>query len=91
MNDVITKMVASVVPINPISFNSVANEFILVGLVEFTVFGTIETSCLTLMGELSITDSLVIIEFRNLSLDLDLFFFEFFFAILSSTKKLTYF
>ena len=86
MNDAITKIKTSTEPINPISFNSVTSEFILTELTELTeltvvgvTFVEVDTSWL----ESVVMDSLVIIEFLNLSLALNLFFLEFFFATLS--------
>ena len=83
MNDAITKIETSTEPINPISFNSVTSEFILTELTELTeltvvgvTFVEVDTSWL----ESVVMDSLVIIEFLNLSLALNLFFLEFFFA-----------
>tara|TARA_B100000941_G_scaffold69517_1_gene46919 strand:- start:568 stop:840 length:273 start_codon:yes stop_codon:yes gene_type:complete len=83
MNDAITKIKTSTEPINPISFNSVTSEFILTELTELTeltvvgvTFVEVDTSWL----ESVVMDSLVIIEFLNLSLALNLFFLEFFFA-----------
>ena len=85
MNDAITKIETSTEPINPINFNSVPSEFILTELTELTVveltvvevtFVEVDTSWLESVA----IDSFVIIEFLNLSLALNLFFFEFFFA-----------
>ena len=83
MNDAITKIKTSTEPINPISFNSVTSEFILTELTELTeltvvgvTFVEVDTSWLESVE----MDSLVIIEFLNLSLALNLFFLEFFFA-----------
>ena len=80
MNDAITKIETSTEPINPINFNSVPSEFILTELTELTVvevtFVEVDTSWLESVA----MDSLVIIEFLNLSLALNLFFLEFFFA-----------
>ena len=85
MNDAITKIKTSTEPINPISFNSVTSEFILTELTELTeltvvgvAFVEVDTSWLESVE----MDSLVIIEFLNLSLALNLFFLEFFFAII---------
>tara|TARA_B100002052_G_C15577488_1_gene460691 strand:+ start:258 stop:536 length:279 start_codon:yes stop_codon:yes gene_type:complete len=85
MNDAITKIETSTEPINPINFNSVPSEFILTELTELTVveltvvevtFVEVDTSWLESVA----IDSFVIIEFLNLSLALNLFFLEFFFA-----------
>ena len=83
MNDVITKIVTNADPIIPINFNSVTSEFILTELTELTeltvvgvTFVEVDTSWLESVA----MDSLVIIEFLNLSLALNLFFLEFFFA-----------
>ena len=80
MNDVITKIKTSTEPINPISFNSVTSEFILTELTELTVVGVTFVEVDTSWLESVVMDSLVIIEFLNLSLALNLFFLEFFFA-----------
>ena len=79
MNDVITKIKTSTEPINPISFNSVTSEFILTELTELTVVGVTFVEVDTSWLESVAMDSLVIIEFLNLSLAL-IYFFEFFFA-----------
>ena len=90
MNDAITKIKTSTEPINPISFNSVTSEFILTELTELTeltvvgvAFVEVDTSWL----ESVVMDSLVIIEFLNLSLALNLFFLEFFFATFPLLKS----
>ena len=80
MNDAITKIKTSTEPINPISFNSVTSEFILTELTELTVVGVTFVEVDTSWLESFTLDSLVIIEFLNLSLALNLFFLEFFFA-----------
>ena len=80
MNDAITKIKTSTEPINPISFNSVTSEFILTELTELTVVGVTFVEVDTSWLESVEMDSLVIIEFLNLSLALNLFFLEFFFA-----------
>ena len=80
MNDAITKIKTSTEPINPISFNSVTSEFILTELTELTVVGVTFVEVDTSWLESVAIDSFVIIEFLNLSLALNLFFFEFFFA-----------
>ena len=80
MNDAITKIKTSTEPINPISFNSVTSEFILTELTELTVVGVTFVEVDTSWLESVAMDSLVIIEFLNLSLALNLFFLEFFFA-----------
>lgn len=80
MNDAITKIKTSTEPINPISFNSVTSEFILTELTELTVVGVTFVEVDTSWLESAEMDSLVIIEFLNLSLALNLFFLEFFFA-----------
>ena len=80
MNDAITKIKTSTEPINPISFNSVTSEFILTELTELTVVGVTFVEFDTSWLESAEMDSLVIIEFLNLSLALNLFFLEFFFA-----------
>ena len=80
MNDAITKIKTSTEPINPISFNSVTSEFILTELTELTVAGVAFVEVDTSWLESVEMDSLVIIEFLNLSLALNLFFLEFFFA-----------
>ena len=80
MNDAITKIKTSTELINPISFNSVTSEFILTELTELTVVGVTFVEVDTSWLESVTLDSLVIIEFLNLSLALNLFFLEFFFA-----------
>ena len=80
MNDAITKIKTSTEPINPISFNSATSEFILTELTELTVVGVTFVEVDTSWLESIAMDSLVIIEFLNLSLALNLFFLEFFFA-----------
>tara|TARA_Y100001970_G_scaffold35316_1_gene43614 strand:+ start:2024 stop:2287 length:264 start_codon:yes stop_codon:yes gene_type:complete len=80
MNDVITKIATRTEPIDPINFNSVPNEFILVELIELTEVGVTFVEVATSLFESVAIDSLVIIEFLNLSLALNLFFLEFFFA-----------
>ena len=82
MNDAITKIETSTEPINPINFNSVTSEFILTltELTELTVVGVTFVEVDTSWLESVVMDSLVIIEFLNLSLALNLFFLEFFFA-----------
>ena len=80
MNDAITKIKTSTEPINPISFNSVTSEFIFTELTELTVVGVTFVEVDTSWLESVTLDSLVIIEFLNLSLALNLFFLEFFFA-----------
>ena len=80
MNDAITKIKTSTEPINPISFNSVTSEFILTELTELTVVGVTFVEVDTSWLESFTLDSLVIIEFLNLSLALNLFIFEFFFS-----------
>ena len=80
MNDAITKIKTSTEPINPISFNSVTSEFILTELTELTVVGVTFVEVDTSWLESVTLDSLVIIEFLNLSLAINLFFLEFFFA-----------
>ena len=79
MNDAITKIKTSTEPINPISFNSVTSEFILTELTELTVVGVTFVEVDTSWLESVVMDSLVIIEFLNLSLALNLFFLDFFF------------
>ena len=83
MNDAITKIETSTEPINPINFNSVPSEFILTELTELTEFTVVEVTFVevdTSWLESVAIDSFVIIEFLNLSLALNLFFLEFFFA-----------
>ena len=83
MNDAITKIETSTEPINPINFNSVHSEFILTELTELTEFTVVEVTFVevdTSWLESVAIDSFVIIEFLNLSLALNLFFLEFFFA-----------
>ena len=83
MNDAITKIETSTEPINPINFNSVPSEFILTELTELTELTVVEVTFVevdTSWLESVAMDSLVIIEFLNLSLALNLFFLEFFFA-----------
>ena len=83
MNDAITKIETSTEPINPINFNSVPSEFILTELTELTELTVVEVTFVevdTSWLESVAIDSFVIIEFLNLSLALNLFFLEFFFA-----------
>jgi hypothetical protein len=88
MNDAITKIETSTEPINPINFNSVPSEFILTELTELTELTVVELTVVevtfvevdTSWLESVAIDSFVIIEFLNLSLALNLFFLEFFFA-----------
>ena len=80
MNDVITKIVTNADPIIPINFNSVPKEWTLTELTLFIEVGAMTDLFASSWFELFEIDSLEIIEFLNLSLDLNLFFFEFFFA-----------
>ena len=83
MNDAITKIETSTEPISPINFNSVPSEFILTELTELTELTVVEVTFVevdTSWLESVAIDSFVIIEFLNLSLALNLFFLEFFFA-----------
>ena len=83
MNDAITKIETSTEPINPINFNSVPSEFILTELTELTELTVVEVTFVEVVTswlESVAIDSFVIIEFLNLSLALNLFFLEFFFA-----------
>jgi len=80
MNDVITKIVTNAEPIIPINFNSVPKEWTLTEFTVFTEAGAMTDLFTSSWFELFKIDSLEIIEFLNLSLALNLFFFEFFFA-----------
>ena len=80
MNDVITKIVTNADPIIPINFNSVPKEWTLTELTLFTEVGAMTDLFASSWFELFEIDSFEIIEFLNLSLALNLFFFEFFFA-----------
>ena len=80
----IAKMAKSEKPITPINFNSLPNDCT---LVDVTILGILGVSILTLVSTSILSDdsieSFLIIEFLNLSLDLNLFFLEFFFDTLS--------
>jgi len=79
-------------PIIPINFNSLPNDCVLVEVTDAVAIGALlPTTESTSSKLLNVIDSFEIIEFLNLSLDLNLFFFEFFFANLSSILKLVYY
>ena len=84
MKEDIVNIAKSEKPITPINFNSLPNDWTFVEDTDLVIFGvaTLTFESISLFFVDSI-ESLVIIEFLNLSLDFNLFFLEFFFATLS--------
>ena len=83
MKEVITNITNRLEPITPMNLSSVPRDFIFVDATEFVALELISVIASGLLFVESV-ELLITIEFLKRSLDLSLFFFEFFLATITS-------